>query len=219
MAEMDRGAANVSLLGGKLCLDYANTADYHASDHPQELLTQYVDLVTWSQHVGILGKSNVQRLLREASRHPADATAVLQQAIALRETIYRVFTAIAHSEQPRANDLAQLSVQAGRAFAQSQIVESGAGYRWEPLKDIDALDQMLHPIARSAADLLTSQELGRVRQCADDVDGCGWLFVDTTRNRSRRWCDMRDCGNRAKVRRFLERKRRHSAGGVAAAAG
>lgn len=219
MAETGRSAANVSLLGGKLCLDFANTADYHASDHPEELLTRYEDLVAWSQHVGLLAKSTAARLLREASRRPADAAAVLEQAIALRETIYRIFAAIAHGERPRQDDLAQLSAQAGHAFTRSQLVESGDGFRWEPLGDADALDQMLHPIARSAAELLTSQELGRVRQCADALDGCGWLFVDATRNRSRRWCDMRDCGNRAKVRRFLERQRQRSTGGVETLAG
>ncbi len=219
MADVDRSAANVSLLGGKLCLDFANTADYHASDHPQELLTRYEDLVGWSQHVGLLAKPTVQPLLRDASHRPADAAAILEQAIALRETIYRIFAAIAHGGQPRPDDLARLSAQAGRAFTRSQIVKSGGGYRWEPLASADALDQMLYPIARSAAELLTSQELRRVRQCADTLYGCGWLFVDTTRNRSRRWCDMRDCGNRAKVRRFLERQRQRRGAGVETLAG
>ncbi len=214
MAEEARSAANVSLLGGKLCLDFANTADYHASDCPQELLTRYEDLVAWSQHVGLLAKPTVQRLLHEASLRPADAAAALEHGIALRETIYRIFAAIAHGERPQRKDLAHLSAQAAHAFTRSQIVETGDSFRWEPFEDVDALDQMLYPIARSAAELLTSQELGRVRQCADTLDGCGWLFVDTTRNRSRRWCDMRDCGNRAKVRRFLERQRQRSAGGV-----
>jgi predicted RNA-binding Zn ribbon-like protein len=219
MADATRSAANVSLLGGILCLDFANTADYHASDHPQELLTRYEDLVDWSQHVGLLAAPAAARLLREASRRPADATLVLHQAIALRERIYRIFTAIAHGQRPQPDDLAQLSAQAGHAFTRSQIVESEEGFRWEPLEEIDALDQMLCPIARSAAELLTSRELGRVRQCADAVDGCGWLFVDTTRNRSRRWCDMRDCGNRAKARRFLERQRQRSADSVETLAG
>jgi predicted RNA-binding Zn ribbon-like protein len=219
MAEAARSAANVSLLGGSLCLDFANTADYHASDHPQELLTRYADLVEWSQHVGLLAPPTAAHLLREASRRPADAALVLEQAIALRETIYRIFAAIAHGNRPRPDDLGRLSAQAGHAFTRSQIVESGEGFRWEPLGEIDALDQMLYPIARSAAELLTSRELGRVRQCADAVDGCGWLFIDTTRNRSRRWCDMRDCGNRAKARRFLERQRQRSTDNVGTLAG
>jgi len=67
----------------------------------------------------------------------------------------------------------------------------------------DALDQVLWPVVRSAAELLTGDELPRVAQCAGEL--CGWLFLDTTRNRSRRWCDMADCGNLAKVRRFRRR--------------
>ena len=65
---------------------------------------------------------------------------------------------------------------------------------------------MLWPVVQSAVDLMTSPELDRVGQCADDR-GCGWLFVDTTKNRSRRWCDMRDCGNRAKARRHYAKKK------------
>lgn len=218
MSETASRAANVNLLGGRLCLDFANTADYHASEQPVELLTQYQDLVDWSAHAGVIAASTAARLLREAKHRPAEAAAALAQALALRETIYRIFTAIAHGERPRQEDLSQLSAEAGRAFTQSQLVQSGEGFQWEPSGNLTALDAMLYPIARSAAELLTSSELGRVRQCADTLDGCGWLFIDTTRNRSRRWCDMRDCGNRAKVRRFLARQRERDTGAVSTAA-
>jgi len=54
--------------------------------------------------------------------------------------------------------------------------------------------------------LTSSQRLNQVRQCRGD--NCGWLFVDGSKNHSRRWCDMRDCGNRAKVRRHRLKQRR-----------
>jgi len=205
MDEAGMNAGTLGLLGGRLSLDFANTADWHASDHSVESLTSYSDLVAWSQHVGILTDHRAQRLLKEAARRPVDATAVLERAIALREVIYRIFSAISHGHPPQAADLATFNAELSGALAQSQIVSTAEGFTWDWAGAEDALDGMLWPLVHDAAGLLTSEELDRVGQCADDR--CGWLFLDTSRNRSRRWCSMEDCGNRAKARRHYERKR------------
>jgi predicted RNA-binding Zn ribbon-like protein len=205
MDETGTNASSLKLLGGRLSLDFVNTADWHASDHPVEFLTSYSDLVTWSQRVGILTDHQTQRLLKEAARRPVDATVVLERAIALREAIYRIFSAISHERPPQATDLATFNAELSEALAQSRIVSTVEGFAWDWAGAGDPLDQMLWPVMHDAADLLTSEELYRVGQCADDR--CGWLFLDTSRNRSRRWCSMEDCGNRAKVRRHYERKR------------
>jgi predicted RNA-binding Zn ribbon-like protein len=205
---MDKVATNadtLKLLGGQLSLDFANTADWHASDHPVEFLTSYSDLVAWGQHVGILTGHQAQRLLKKAARRPEDATAVLKRAIALREAIYRIFSAISRGRPPQASDLAIFNAELSGALAQSRIVSTAEGFAWDWTGAEEALDQMLWPVVHDAADLLTSEELDRVGQCADDR--CGWLFLDTSRNRSRRWCSMENCGNRAKARRYYERKR------------
>ena len=89
----------------------------------------------------------------------------------------------------------------------SQIVSTADGFAWAWSDEQAALDPMLWRIARSAADLLTSGELGRVRECADEV--CGWVFLDMSKNQSRRWCDMKECGNQAKSRRHYERIKAH----------
>ena len=116
MDEVRTNAATLKLLGGRLSLDFANTADWHASDHPVEFLTSYSDLVAWSQHVGILTDHQTQRLLKEATRRPEDATAVLERAIALREAIYRMFTAISHGRPPQAADLATFNAEYPRRW-------------------------------------------------------------------------------------------------------
>ena len=90
-------------------------------------------------------------------------------------------------------------------MAQSQIVKTQVGFSWKSFGDKNSLDWMINPIIRSAADLLVSDELKRVKKCADPQ--CGWLFLDVSRNKSRRWCNMKDCGNRAKARRFYKRKK------------
>jgi predicted RNA-binding Zn ribbon-like protein len=205
MDEAGTNASTFKLLGGRLSLDFANTADWHASDQPVEFLTSYSDLVAWSQHVGILTDHQVQHLLKEAARRPVDATAVFERAIALREAIYQIFSAISHGRPPQADDLATFNAELSRALAQSRIVSTAEGFVWDWAGAEDALDWMLWPVVHGAAGLLTSEELDRVGQCADDR--CGWLFLDTSRNRSRRWCSMEDCGNRAKARRHYERKR------------
>jgi predicted RNA-binding Zn ribbon-like protein len=205
---MDEGgtrAGTLSLLGGRHSLDFANTADWHASDHPIEMLTSYPELVAWSVHAGILTEHQSQRILGAAARRPVDATEVLNRAIALREAIYRIFSAITHGHEPQVADLAVLNAELSRILAQSRIVSSSSGFTWDWAGGDDALDRMLWPVVHDAADLLTSEGLERVGQCADGR--CGWLFLDTSRNRSRRWCSMEDCGNRAKARRHYERSR------------
>jgi len=205
MDEARTDAGTLKLLGGRLSLDFVNTADWHASDHPVEFLTSYSDLVAWSQHVGILTDHQAQRLLKKAARRPKDATAVLERAIALREAIYRIFSAISHERPPQAADLTTFNAELSGALVQSRIVSTAEGFAWNWAGAEDTLDQMLWPVVHDAAGLLTSEELDRVGQCADDR--CGWLFLDTSRNRSRRWCSMENCGNRAKARRYYERKR------------
>jgi len=205
MDEAGTKAGTLKLLGGRLSLDFVNTADWHASDHPVEFLTSYSDLVAWSQHVGILTDHQAQRLLKKAARRPGDASTVLERAITLREAIYRIFSAISRGRPPQAADLATFNVELSEALAQSRIVSTAEGFTWDWADAEEALDWMLWPVAHDAAGLLTSEELDRVGQCADDR--CGWLFLDTSRNRSRRWCSMEDCGNRAKARRHYKRKR------------
>jgi predicted RNA-binding Zn ribbon-like protein len=205
MDKVGTTADTLKLLGGRLSLDFVNTADWHASDHPVEFLTSYSDLVVWSQHVGILTDHQAQRLLKKAARRPEDANAVLERAIALREAIYRIFSAISRGGPPQAADLAAFNAELSGALAQSRIVSTAEGFAWDWAGAEDTLDQMLWPVVHDAAGLLTSEELDRVGQCA--ADRCGWLFLDTSRNRSRRWCSMEDCGNRAKARRYYERKR------------
>jgi len=194
--------STLSLLGERLSLDFANTADWHASDQPVETLTSYSELVVWSQQAGILDKSKLQRLLEKAAGQPTGADAILARAVVLREAIYGIFSAISHGAQPFEADLSVFNGELAGALSRSQIVLTKEGFAWD-WTDEDALDQMLWPVAQDAADLLTGGDLHRVGQCADDK--CGWLFFDTSRNHSRRWCSMKDCGNRAKARRHYQR--------------
>ena len=198
----DAAAAHPYLVGGRLCLDFCNTIDDRAG-RPVEHLRDYGDLVSWSVLSGILNEEEAARLRRTARRSPTEALAVVARAVALREAIHDVVAATAGGEEAGAEALETLNAELGSAMARSQVVAAERGFTWVWADGGRALDSMLWPIARSAADLLTGGDVAAVRECMGR--GCGWLFLDTSRNRTRRWCDMRTCGNRAKARRHHAR--------------
>jgi predicted RNA-binding Zn ribbon-like protein len=191
--------------GDPLCLEFTNTASARATAAPKEhLLHSYADLLAWSVQRQIVTPAAAQRLEAGAAEHPAAAAEALGEAVALREALYRIFTRYADGELPIAADLARLNATLGTAAAQRRLVGGEGSFTWQWEEDSDDLASPLWRIAQSAADLLTSPELDRVRECAKEH--CNWLFVDRSKNRSRRWCDMQQCGNVAKVRRYRSRK-------------
>jgi predicted RNA-binding Zn ribbon-like protein len=205
MSEQGTSAGNLKLVGGQLCLDFANTVDWHSSDHPHEWLRSYSDLVAWSQHVGISTDKQARHLLEAAAQAPERAAAVLEHALAVREAIYHIFSAMAAGHVPDTADVATLNEVLPATLSRLQLAVAAEGATWVWAPGEDDLEQILWPVIRSAADLLTSEEVHRVRECSNEE--CGWLFVDTSKNHSRRWCTMESCGNRAKARRHYRRSR------------
>lgn len=190
--------------GRTLCLDFANTLSGRTSSQPNDRLASYPELVAWARLAGILRPEKAEQLLANAELQPEAADAVLRWAIDFREALYRVFSASAVALPPMEADLGTLNEILAVAMSRLRLGHDMAGYGWTWAEG-DELDQLLWPIARSAAELLTSGDLERVRECAGD--SCNWLFLDMSKNRSRRWCDMNDCGNRAKARRHYQRVR------------
>ena len=195
---------NLKLESGWLCLDFANTVEWHASAHPTENLTSYAALIGWTRSINLLPDRTAQQLSHAADQHPTEAARVLDRAVALREAIYHVCVAVAGGKSPSADDQATLNTELSRSLAKSRLTWSKTTFNWDRQGEDGDLDQMLWWVMRSAIELLTSEDIGRVGVCADDR-GCGWLFYDTSRNRTRQWCSMRGCGNRAKARRHQEK--------------
>jgi predicted RNA-binding Zn ribbon-like protein len=194
---------NLKLESGWLCLDFANTAEWHLSEHPTERLTSYAELIAWARSINLVSDRAVPQLLRAADQHPTEAARVLDRAVALREAIYHIFVAVAAGKSPAADDQATLNAELSRSLSKSRLVWNKGNFDWGRDEDGD-LDQVLWWILRSTTNLLTSEDIQRVGVCADDR-GCGWLFYDTSRNRTRQWCSMRGCGNRAKAKRHYEK--------------
>ena len=185
---------------GWLALDFANTAGWHASASPEEKLLSYSDLIAWAKNASIVLPENADKLMTLASSRTGEAAATLSRAIELREAIYRIVSSKAHGLPAGSRDLAILNEAIAKEVSNLVVQQSGSGFDWSWKIDPGRLDSILVPVVWSAAGLLTGDSLERVGQCADEK-GCGWLFYDTSRNRTRRWCDMQDCGNRAKSKR------------------
>ncbi len=194
----------LNLNDGRLCLDFTNTVGWHASSTPQERLNSYQDLLAWSLKKRLMTDSTANLLNQQANLRPGEALTVLEGAIELREAIYRIFLASIHHTAAQPSDLGLLNDWLRVGMSHINLRPDGKGFAWSWAGDEKAVDQMLWWAALSAANLLASEDLAQVGECADD-HGCGWLFLDTSRNHSRRWCAMNDCGNRAKSRRHYEK--------------
>jgi len=195
------------LTGGRLCLNFVNTVSGKRPVSPNEHLHRFADLVAFGRQSGTVDEQRARRLLNEGERHPKLAAAVLQRSLELRETIYRVLLATARGERPAEEDVEQLNQELSRALCHQRLVKARDGWVLDWL-DQNAMDSILWPVAKSAAEVLTS-EADRVRVCEAILsDECYWLFIDETRNSSRRWCSMESCGNRAKARRHYHRQKK-----------
>lgn len=194
----------------RVCLDFANTVS-GTREQPHEALFGYADLLTWCGAAGVMTDADTARLAAAAASAPGAAATAFARAIALREAIYRLFSAIAASRPIPPVELALLNDELATARAALRLVARPDGFTWvwptPPGKP--RLDRPLWPLAHAAAALLTGDDLARVREC--DGATCAWLFIDHSRNHSRRWCDMADCGNRAKAQRHRQRQRATSA--------
>lgn len=194
----------LNLLGGRLPLDFTNTVHARLPVFGTEYIRSYADLLNWCVHADVLTKDEADHLRAAAAAAPGTAEAVYHEAIRLRETIARLFEAIANGSPPAADDLDALNAALAAALPNLVVRHGERGFAWEWGGSPDALDRMLWIIARETAELLTTDDLTRIRQCPAP-DGCGWLFLDTSKNRSRRWCSMESCGNAAKARRHYQR--------------
>lgn len=191
------------LLGERLCLHFANTVEGPLSDRPEDFLGSYADLARWSWHAGAIDEDDADRLAATARRRPEEAEAVFARALRLREAIQRTFRAVACSEEPAEPDLAHLRGEYAAAIVDAELVPS-AGWSWESGRD--DLRTPLWLVTASAVELLADGDLARVKQCPGAGD-CGWLFYDTSRAGTRRWCSMEGCGSRVKMRRHYARRR------------
>lgn len=204
------GAQPFDLTGGALCLDFVNTLGNRRGPEPlEERLAAFGDLVEFGLQAGIVSVSRAAALRETAAARPEAAARVLARARELREALYRIFEPLARGAAPAGDGLPGLNAELGRALGHARVESRDDGYAlgWEaPGPEPPDLDAPLWPVAHSAMEVLLEADLSRLGEC--DSDTCGFLYLDTSRNKSRRWCDTRVCGNRARVRAHRRRAAR-----------
>jgi predicted RNA-binding Zn ribbon-like protein len=205
LVETSEYLAALRLDGGHLALDFVNTLGGGHELGPQphdEHLRSYADLLAWSVRVGTLDEPTAERLARSAGER---GDRVLREAIELREWAYSALWPIAEGKRAPADVLAELREREREALSHARLEPDEGLYRWRWDGDDPRLP--LWPLAHAAIELLTEGPLDLLKMCS----GCRWLFLDQSKNRSRRWCSMEVCGTSAKKRRYVERRRRSRA--------
>jgi len=193
------------LSGGHPALDLVNSLDNRfRADGPNENLNHYSDLLRFLGEVDLLGSQEIQRLGKPASEPVTQQ--VLSEVIELREATAAVFYAAMEKQTPAPEDIQTLERHFLQASQHRELqwdaTHAHMSWNWDRANTDPNLPLWL--LSQSVSDILLSPDAARVRTCA--VDTCRWLFLDTSKNHTRRWCNMKVCGNRMKARRFQARQ-------------
>jgi len=194
-------------VGGRPALDFFNTVDPRHGRDRREYLSDYPAVLAWAGSAGIALPAPLPELSRIAVAHPEAAAQAHLRALGLRESLYAVFAAALTSRQVSEQDLDVVNGRLCQATDHHLLRPARDGGVRDGWVGEQSLDSPLWPVVIDAWDLLTTELIDRVRECPGEGT-CGWLFLDTSRSGTRRWCDMRTCGNRAKVRTHYTRKAR-----------
>jgi predicted RNA-binding Zn ribbon-like protein len=198
-------AGSLDLVGSELALDFTNTSSGRGFPSHQEHLRDFDTVMQWVEHARVMTPSDCAFVRTSVVKRPKLARAIFERAVETRELIWMIGTALA--EQRAVSEELRASLTAAHAeslrFAEMKMRDGAYIWTWDPSRDVQAA--ILGPITLSALTLLMEKELSRTKRCAGLE--CGWLFFDTTKNSRRRWCEMRVCGNRAKVRAARARQK------------
>ena len=189
------------VIAGKLCLDFANTVSWRNHTKEHDWLHDIFNYIEWGEMVGILSQAQVDTLRQRAENDPTNAQVVLTKVKELREAINRIFSCLSDHTKPEGEDIKLFNKFLPTTLRHLYIEAEGLQFGWRWANQPGNLESAIWPVVWSAANLLISNEKEWLGTCGE----CGWLFIDTSRNHSRRWCTMEDCGNRAKVRRHRKR--------------
>ena len=190
-------------LGGDLSLDFVNTVHDRHEDPLRDLLKNYLDLVTWVYFAAAINNSQKERLLQKGQENQLKANQIYRDSIQLREVFYDfIINTINRNEVPQAN-MQLINQWYSRASSSLELTRLDNRFVLDWKAGSFELESVLWPIIKAFVNLVISEDRNRIKQCSN----CGYLFVDNSKNKSRRWCSMEICGNRVKARRFAEKAR------------
>jgi predicted RNA-binding Zn ribbon-like protein len=187
------GIRPLPVLGGHLALDFANTVDDPLGPQRWDHVADYPALLFWAVERGLATVA----LQAVAEARPGEAAAVVGRAAHLRDALNDVFGSVVDGA-PVDEPWTRL-----RPFCVEALTRMNVVGNVRPEWDRTVLDAPLWPVADAAHRLLRdADDLRRLKRCA----GCPWLFLDRSRNGSRRWCAMGDCGTHEKIRRYVTKR-------------
>jgi predicted RNA-binding Zn ribbon-like protein len=190
------------LEAGDVSLDFVNTL------HPDDFLLNAADLIRWSRDVGLVTAEGAQALLAETASYPEASGALFTQIMALREASHRVLLALIQQTLPASHDVQVLQTVCMQARSHEHLVPTEHHLAWQGESADSGLAQLHWSLSRSVEKVLTSPSImARVKQCPPSRGGCGWLFIDRSKNSSRQWCSDQACGSLLRMRRLYARKR------------
>lgn len=190
-------------IGGALCLDFLNTLHSVGAEDPGEELGVPEDLFRWAWQAGVLTESDWARVRKQCSRHPDYGRAILIEAKTLRASLRSMLERALPKRGVTPHDIELLNGLLSEFPATARIERHSGRWQTRWYSESDNVRKIFYEVLRSAAELISRGQLSGVRECASPT--CTWMFVDTSKNHTRRWCDMRVCGNREKIRRFRQR--------------
>ena len=193
---------NYAFIGNNLSLDFVNTVGNVSSANPAEYLNSFSDLIEWSKQGELISDDEAIAIFAEAERNVLESEKAFQRVLKFRKSVYDIFRSIVNREEISGKDLSVFNNELSRAMSKAEIFRHENELFWDWKNN--SLDRILFLITRIAAQLLTSSDLEKLKCCSGE--NCGWLFYDTSKNNRRQWCDMRDCGNLAKAKRFRAKK-------------
>lgn len=190
-------------LGGHVGLDLCNTVSWRRDPtRTTERLRNPGDLVDWYGVVGDPSRDARSHLGSDVGAHPRRATDALRAVRRLRDATGRLLDAHLDRSPATAADVVIVTRARAQALA---VADTAPTLPLATTVEPTTSTRLAHALALSVVDLLQSNAVARIRRC--EGPGCGWFFLDTTRNHSRRWCDSLDCGNRVRVRNYVRRHR------------
>ena len=204
MVEKVRNLSTLDRCGNAIALDFVNTVHSRSVPDPHEYLQNYGDLVQWARDGRLLSADEHRRLGKSAKRHADAAALALTRGLQLRELLYEIFSSTLRGKNPAPDDVSIFNNWLSAAMGRRRVSRTGDDFQWSWYQVDDSLDRPLWPVVLSAADLLADGGLRSLKECPVP-EGCGWLFLDVSKNRKRKWCNMKTCGNVIKARRYYQR--------------
>ena len=193
-----------AFIGNNLSLDFVNTVGYISSENPTENLNSFSDLIEWSKQGKLISDDEAIVIFTKAKKNILESEKVFRRVLRLRKSVYDIFRSVISGEEIFDKDLTVFNRELSLAMSKAEIFCREGELIWDWKND--GIERILFLITRIAAQLLTSSDLEKLKCCSGE--NCGWLYYDTSKNKRRQWCDMRDCGNLAKARRFRVKKAR-----------